>query len=91
MNQYWSEWRPVLVTKCTYTDSRADQYWSNRRPVLVHFPSSFSFLILEQDKTTAPRYSQLAHDTTLHRTTSSKWSEMIELQDYSNRHSLSKQ
>ena len=57
MNQYWSPLRPVLVTKCTYTDSRADQYWSNRRPVLVHFPSSFGFLILEQDKTTAPRYS----------------------------------
>ena len=91
MNQYWSPLRPVLVTKCTYTDSRADQYWSNRRPVLVHFPSSFGFLLLEQDCPTAPRYSQLALDTALHRTTSSKWSEMIELQDYSNRHSLSKQ
>ena len=43
MNQYWSPLRPVLVTKWTYTDSRADQYWSNRRPVLVHFPSSFGF------------------------------------------------
>ena len=79
MNQYWSPLRPVLVTKCTYTDSQADQYWSNRRPVLVHFPSSFGFLLLEQDWPTAPRYSQLALDTALHRTTSSKWSEMIKV------------
>lgn len=91
MNQYWSPLRPVLVTKCTYTDSRFDQYWSNRRPVLVHFPSSFGFLLLDQDWTAAPRYSQLALNTTLHRTTSSKWSEMIEVQDYSNSHSHSKQ
>lgn len=91
MNQYWSAWRPVLVTKCTYTGSQADQYWSNRRPVLVHFPSSFGFLLLEQDKTTAPRYSQLALDKTLHRTTLSKWSEMIEEQDYSNSSAHSKQ
>ena len=79
MNQYWSTLRPVLVTKWTYTDSRADQYWSNRRPVLVHFPSSFGFLLLEQDRTTAPKYSQLALDTALDQTASSKWSEMIEV------------
>ena len=91
MNQYWSPLRPVLVTKCTSTDSRFDQYWSNRRPVLVHFPSSFGFLLLDQDWTAAPRYLQLALNTTLHRTTSSKWSEMIEVQDYSNSHSHSKQ
>ena len=91
MNQYWSPLRPVLVTKCTYTDSRFDQYWSNRRPVLVHFPSSLGFLLLDQDWTAAPRYLQLALNTTLHRTTSSKWSEMIEVQDYSNSHSHSKQ
>ena len=61
-----------------------NQYWSLLRPVLVHFPSSFGFLLLDQDWTAAPRYSQLALNTTLHRTTSSKWSEMIEVQDYSN-------
>ena len=43
MNQYWSPLQPVLVTKCTYTDSHADQYWLEWRPVLVHFPSSFGF------------------------------------------------
>ena len=79
MNQYWSPLRPVLVTKWTYTDSRADQYWSARRPVLVHFPSSSGFLLLEQDRTTAPKYSQLALDTALDRTASSKWSEMIKV------------
>ena len=35
MNQYWSPLQPVLVTKCTYTDSHADQYWFIFRPHLV--------------------------------------------------------
>lgn len=56
-----------------------NQYWSNRRPVLVHFPSSFGFLLLEQDRATAPRCSQLAVDTALHRTASIKWNEMIKV------------
>lgn len=37
MNQYWSPLRPVLVTKCTYTDSRFDQYWFIFLPPLAFY------------------------------------------------------
>lgn len=77
MNQYWSLNVPILIRELTSTGQIVDQYW------FIFLPP-WAFCLLEQDWPTAPRYSLLAHDTALHQTTSSKWSETIEVQDYSN-------